>query len=98
MARVKDAQVKELRRRLQGGSSLRMAALKSGLDRKTASKYREGMMPSERRSGRKWRTRVDPLAAVWPELQAELERAPALQAPKAVAGYRLYLSHSHPQS
>ncbi len=37
-------------------------------------------MPSERNTGRTWRTRLDPLAAVWPELQAELERAPTLQA------------------
>jgi hypothetical protein len=80
MARVTDAQVKELRRRLQGGCSLQMAALKTGMDRKTAANYREGKMPSERKTDRTWRTRVDPLAAVWPELQAELERAPTLQA------------------
>ena len=81
MGRVKDAQVKELRRQFLGGSSLQMAALKAGMDRKSAAKYREGMMPSERRKNeRAWRTRADPLAAVWPELQAELERAPTLQA------------------
>ena len=80
MARITDAQVKELRRQLQGSSSLQKAALKTGMDRKSAAKYREGHMPKERRAARTWRTRFDPLAAVWPELQAELERAPGLQA------------------
>lgn len=80
MARITDAQVKELRRQLQGSSSLQRAALKTGMDRKSAAKYREGKMPRERRAARGWRTRLDPLAAVWPEVQAELERAPGLQA------------------
>ncbi len=81
MARITDAQVKELRRQLQHKASLQMAALKTGMDRQTAAKYREGKMPSERRqTQRSWRTRVDPLAAVWPEVQSELERAPGLQA------------------
>ncbi len=80
MARITDAQVKELRRQLQGSSSLQRAALKTGMDRKSAAKYREGKMPRERRTARSWRTRLDPLAAVWPEVQAELERAPGLQA------------------
>jgi transposase len=81
MAGITDAQVKELRRQLQLGASLQKAALKTGMDRKSAAKYREGKMPNERRkTTRSWRTRLDPLAAVWPELQVELERAPALQA------------------
>jgi hypothetical protein len=80
MARITDAQVKELRRQLQGGSSLQRAALKTDMDRKSAAKYREGMMVKERRAPRTWRTRLDPLAAVWPQLEAELERAPGLQA------------------
>ena len=80
MATVTDAQVKELRRQLQRGLSLRKAALKAGMDRKSARKYREGKMPGERRPGRGWRTRLDPLAGVWPELEAELERSPGLQA------------------
>jgi transposase len=81
MAGITDAQVKELRRQLQLGASLQKAALKSGMDRKSAAKYREGKMPNERRkTTRSWRTRLDPLAAVWPELQVELERAPELQA------------------
>src|SRR5271154_2448970 len=80
MARITDAQVKELRRQLLSSSSLQRAALKTGMDRKSAAKYREGKMPRERRTPRIWRTRLDPLSAVWPQLQAELERAPGLQA------------------
>ncbi len=78
---VTDVQVKALRKWLHRGASLRKAALKSDMDRKTARKYRQsGELPSGRRRERGWRTRSDPLAAVWPELEAELARAPGLQA------------------
>ena len=40
MARITDAQVKELRRQLQRGSSLQKAAWKTGMDRKSASKHK----------------------------------------------------------
>ena len=80
MAKVTDAQVKELRLRIQRGSSLKKAAMKTDMDRKSGRKYREGKIPSESRAAHTWRTRLDPLAAVWPELQAELEQAPGLQA------------------
>lgn len=78
--RVTDVQVKVLRRHLQLGSSLSRAAMKSGMDRKSARKYREGQMPSEARKPRDWRTRKDPLEKVWPELEAMLKREPGLQA------------------
>jgi hypothetical protein len=35
---VTDAQVKEVRRNLNQGASLRLAAMKAGMDRKTARK------------------------------------------------------------
>src|SRR4051812_40486113 len=76
-----DAQVKELRRQLAQGASLHKAALKAAMDRKTARKYRdEGRLPSESRAPHTWRTRPDPLAGVWPQLEALLQREPALQA------------------
>ena len=68
--RVTDAQVKELRLRLHQGASLKMAAMKVDMDRKSARKYREpGPLPSAarpratggrgrirwRRSGHNWR-------------------------------------------
>ena len=79
--RVTDAQVKELRRRFYQGASLRLAAMKAGMDRKTARKYRDrGQLPSESRAAHTWRTRVDPLLGVWPRLEELLQGEPALQA------------------
>jgi transposase len=79
--RVTDAQVKELRKWLQQKASLSKAALKAGMDRKSARKYRAmGKLPSEAREPRDWRTREDPLATVWPELEEKLRREPELQA------------------
>ena len=73
--RVTDAQVKELRKLLNLGASLKQAAMKSGMDRKSARKYRDlGCLPSESRQERSWRTRRDPLASVWPELVGMLEK------------------------
>jgi len=69
LRRVTDAQVKALRRLLNEGASLRQAALKTDMDRKSARKYRSGQpLPSEAHKPHTWRTRADPLAEVWPEL------------------------------
>ena len=79
--RVTDAQVKELRQNLNRRASLQRAAMKAGMDRKTARKYRQGgQLPSECRAAHTWRTRVDPLAEVWPRLEELLQGEPALQA------------------
>ena len=90
--RVTDVQVADLRRRLQRGASLSLAALKSGMDRKSARKYKEGSMPSETRKPRTWRTRLDPLEQVWPELEELLARDPELQAVTLLG----WLQSSHP--
>ena len=46
-----------------GGEPLGRAALKAGMDEKTARKYRRlGKLPSESRQPRTWRTRPDPFA------------------------------------
>jgi hypothetical protein len=79
--RVTDVQVKELRRWLNQGASLNQAAMKSGMDRKSARKYRDqGKLPSELKQPRTWRTRLDPLASVWPRLEELLQGEPRLQA------------------
>src|SRR5262245_54251469 len=79
--RATDAQVKELRKGLLRGASLAQAAMRAGMDRKTARKYRKlGRLPSEVRQPRTWRTRPDPLAGVWPRLEELLQREPGLQA------------------
>lgn len=78
---VTDAQVKEVRLNLNHGASLLRAAMKAGMDPKTARKYRNlGQLPSEARQEHTWRTRPDPLLAVWPRLEELLQREPSLQA------------------
>ena len=78
---VTDAQVMEVRRNLNQGASLLKAAMKAGMDRKTARKYRDlGQLPSEAATPHTWRTRPDPLALVWPALEELLQGAPGLQA------------------
>lgn len=62
-------------------NSQKVAALKSGVDRKTARKYlKEGKLPTELKKDRNWRTRTDMFEPVWPELAAMLESAPELEA------------------
>jgi hypothetical protein len=79
--RVTAAQVKELWRQLAQGISLRTAAMRSNMDRKSARKYRKlGQLPAEARKPHTWRTRPDPLAAVWPAVVEQLHKEPRLQA------------------
>jgi hypothetical protein len=79
--RVTAAQVKELWRQLNQGASLRTAAMRANMDRKTARKYRQlGQLPSEARKPRSWRTWPDALAEVWPTVAEQLEKEPRLQA------------------
>jgi hypothetical protein len=81
MAKITDVHVRRLRRLLSQGQSLSGAARRAGLDRKTARRYRDmKRLPSEIDSPREWRTRTDPFAEVWPEVAAQLEQAPSLQA------------------
>lgn len=78
---VTDGQVRKLRRLLAQGDRLGLAARRTGMDEKTARKYRDAQgLPSEGGAPRDWRTRPDPFAEVWPEVQAQLEGAPRLRA------------------
>jgi hypothetical protein len=79
---VTDRQVRRLLSHLAADSTLSNAAMRSGMDEKTARKYRDmGLFPSELGSGpRTWRTRPDPFAAVWDEVTEQLKQAPGLQA------------------
>ena len=66
---------------LQRDSSLTVAAVRSGMDRKTAQKYRDAAkLPSEMTGQRHWRTRTDPLAGIWGEAETWLVDAPELEA------------------
>ena len=56
-------------------------AAKAGMDVKTARKYlRTRRLPSQMKVSRDWRTREDPFADVWSEVEALLKESPGLQA------------------
>jgi hypothetical protein len=58
-----------------------LAAMRAGMDRKTARKYvKASKLPSEMSSPRTWRTRSDPFAEVWDVIAAKLDQEPALEA------------------
>jgi hypothetical protein len=71
---VTDAQVVTLHSWLNKEASLTYSAAKAGMDRKTARKYRDGGSLPSQRTERTWRTRVDPFADVWNEVETLLER------------------------
>ncbi|WP_145387804.1 hypothetical protein [Stieleria neptunia] len=51
------------------------------MDEKTARHYRnDNRLPSQRKKPRDYRTRIDPFADVWNEVQIRLEAEPRLQA------------------
>ena len=62
------------------GESLLSAALRSGMSESTARRHRAGELPGQSKSPRQYRTRPDPFAGVWPEIEAMLEQAPGLEA------------------
>jgi hypothetical protein len=65
----------------QGGLALEALAAKAGMGEKTARKYlKAGRLPSQMKKARDWRTRADPFAAVWPEMEEQLREAPGLEA------------------
>jgi hypothetical protein len=77
---VSDQQVKRLWR-LAPKLSLEVAAAKAGMDPKTARKYlRARRLPSEMQQKHIWRTRPDPFADVWDEIEERLRVEPGLQA------------------
>ena len=78
---VTDAQVRKMNEEYTKNKNVSLAALKAGMDRKTAAKYRDaGKLPSELKKERTWRTRTDPFASVWPLVAAMLADAPELEA------------------
>ena len=78
---VTDRQVRRLMKLRQSEKTLATAASKAGMDERTARKYlQSGILPSQGRSVRTWRTRPDIFQAVWPEVEAMLERESTLEA------------------
>jgi hypothetical protein len=78
---VTDQQVRKLMSEYQKTGKLEKAALRAGIDRKTARKYvRTGQLPSQCRRGHGWQTRPDPFAPHWVEVETLLRDAPELEA------------------
>jgi Mu transposase-like protein len=90
---LQDAQVRKLFCLLSKGDSLQLASLKTGMDEKTARKYRKAeRMPSELSARHDWRTRIDPFLAVWDQVEKQLQENPGLQAKSLFA----WLQGEHP--
>lgn len=63
------------------GASIGIAAMKAGMDRKTARRYlRRGAGPTASRPTRHWQTHPDAFAAIWPEVVRWLEDSPEIEA------------------
>jgi hypothetical protein len=78
---VSDAQVRKLMEEMNKHGAIGQAAMKAGMDRKTARKYvAAGKLPSEMQTPREWRTRPDPFEDDWPAIEARLREEPALEA------------------
>lgn len=77
---VTDRQVRRLIMELGTGTPLSTAAIRAGMSENTARRYRTGPLPSQRPVPRAYRTRPDPFAATWPEIEALLVQAPGLEA------------------
>ena len=78
---VTDGQVKELKRLLTHGKSLRFAARMTEMTDKTARKFR-GLdeLPSQTKKQRSYRTREDPFVDVWDVVEKRLHHEPKLKA------------------
>src|SRR5271157_3504408 len=90
---VTDYQVRRLRRLDLMGVPKGRAAAQAGMDDKTARKYRRlGRLPSEVSMEHPWRTKPDPFADVWPQLEQLLAVNPGLEAKTLLE----HLQRQHP--
>jgi hypothetical protein len=78
---VTDKQVRRLFKLIQTEKNFGIAAIKAGMDEKTARKYHKlGKLPSELDQPHPWRTRQDPFEDSWDEINTMLEINPGLEA------------------
>ncbi len=73
---ITDNQARKLMKYLQEQKTLEVGAAKSGMDEKTARKYRDlGKFPSELKAERirTWRTRENPFNEVWEMVKSFLK-------------------------
>jgi len=92
---ITDNQVRKLKKYFSQGKTLEVSAARSGMDEKTARKYRGlNKLPSEIQAGRirDWRTREDPFREIWEEVKAFLDVNDGLEAKTLFQ----YLQRKHP--
>jgi Mu transposase-like protein len=90
---VSNAQVRKLMEEMSKHGEIGRAAMKAGMDRKTARKYvAAGTLPSAMVKPRDWQTRPDPFEEHWPEIEARLRQTPELEAKTVFA----WLQDQHP--
>jgi len=78
---ITDKQVRRLKMLIQTEKTQAIAALKSGMDEKTARKYiKNGKLPSQCQKEHNWRTRDDPFEQEWEEIKEKLGVNPGLEA------------------
>ena len=78
---VTDQQVRRLFKLSQTENNFGTAAMKAGMDEKTARKYlRSGKLPSDLKQEHTWRTRKDPFEDVWEGMKSMLEINSGLEA------------------
>lgn len=78
---VTDQQVRRLFKLIQSEKNFGIAAMKAGMDEKTARKYRgHGKLPSELKTDHVWCTRKDPFEETWDGIKSMLTINPGLEA------------------
>ena len=78
---ITDQQYQQLMKAYNSSGVQAHAAMKAGIDPKTARRYiRAGQGPKDLKTAHTWRTRPDPLEAIWPAAQRWLEETPELEA------------------
>lgn len=78
---IKNKQVRMLMKFLTEGKSLELAAAKSGMNKKTAKKYRDlEKLPRETKKKRSWQTRKNPFEKEWNEIENFLENNEKVEA------------------
>jgi hypothetical protein len=78
---ITDSQYQRLMKDYNSSGVLAHAAMKADIDPKTARRYiRAGQGPQEMKPAHTWRTRQDPVEAIWPIAQRWLEETPELEA------------------
>jgi hypothetical protein len=76
-----DAEVRRMVKARARGQTQDQAAAHAGMSTRTVRKYEQaGTLPSELKRPRRYQTRANPFADVWPWVQAQLQRDAALQA------------------